>query len=94
MQPAAALLHTRHASRDLLLLIAYIYIYKERAMEVLLPNCTASFFSLSLSLSLQPNPMMTTTTTTAATAAAAAAAADIFYILSSLTYYTLTSTAT
>ena len=64
-------------------------------MEVLLPNCTASFFSLSLSLSLQPNPMMTTTTTTAATAAAAAAAAaDIFYILSSLTYYTLTSTAT
>ena len=52
-------------------------------MEVLLPNCTASFFSLSL----QPNPMMTTTTTTTAatTAAAAAAAATttIFLILHS-----------
>ena len=62
-------------------------------MEVLLPNCTASFFSLSL----QPNPVMTTTTTTDATTAAAAAAAaatTIFLILPSLTYYTLTSTAT
>jgi len=64
-------------------------IERERAMEVLLqdctgpgarilPNCTATFFSLSLT------PMTTTTT----------AAAAAFLILSSLTYYTRTSTAT
>jgi len=68
--PAAALLHTLHKSRDPL--IAYREGYGGTSTRLyggarILPNCTATFFSLQPTN--QPTPM---TTTTAAPAAAAA----------------------